>query len=136
VAVATHMTVDELSLALAMYCKLHGENPRVARRHLDSTPKMHFDEGVVWAESNAKTINLVGSDPAAIGEGGFSLNQARGWFSRLIGLGRSRGATAPDDDELESVMSDLAKTDRTMDAAKAKKIAALRELVDESFDSA
>jgi len=136
VAVATHMTVDELSLALAMYCKMHGENPRVARRHLDATPKMHFDEAVVWAESNTKVINLVASDPATIGEGGYSLNQARGWFSRLIGLGKSRGVTAPDDDELEQVMSDLTISERTIDTAKAKKLAALRELVDESFDSA
>ena len=34
VAVATRMTVDEIGLALGIFCKLFEEDPRTARRHL------------------------------------------------------------------------------------------------------
>jgi hypothetical protein len=130
------MTVDELGLATAMYCKLHGDNPRVARRHLDPTPCMHFDEATVWANSNAKVIALLAADPAAVAAGSYALSEARGWFSRLLGLGRAKGVTAPDDEELAKVMDDIAQSKRDVDPAKAKKLEALRELVDETFDSA
>ena len=133
VAVATNMPVEELGLALAIHCKLFGENPRVARKHLDMTPRVHFDEGVAWAESNAKLVEQIRTDPDAVRGGGYSLNAARGWFSRLVGIGRSKSAG---DDELERVAADLEKKGRSVDAEKERKLAALRELVDESFESA
>ena len=136
-AVATHLPVDELGLSLAVYSKLFDPNPRVFRKHLDVTPRAHFDEGWAWAGSNAKVIGLVQSDPEAVLAGSYSLSEARGWFSRLIGLGRSKGATAPDDDELASLARDLdPASKRSADPARAKKLAELQKLVDESLDGA
>ena len=136
VAVATHLPVEELGLALAIHCKLFGENPRAARKHLDFTPRAHFDEGCAWVESNAKLVELIRSDPDSVRAGGYSLNSARGWLSRLIGIGRSKSASAPTDDELDKVAAELSKKQRKVDAEKARKMEALRELVDESFESA
>jgi len=136
VAVATRMPVDELAVALAVHCKLAGEDSRAARSHLDVTPRSYFDEACVWADSNEKIIKLVRSDPQAIVAGGYSLNQARGWLSRLFGLGKSRSPTAPDDDELAQVAEELAQSRQRIDEDRARKLAALRELVDDSFDSA
>jgi hypothetical protein len=133
VAVATHMPVEELGLALAIHCKLFGENPRVARKHLDMTPRAHFDEGVAWAETNAKLVERIRTDPDAVQGGAYSLNAARGWLSRLVGIGRSKSTG---DDELERVAAELEKKGRSVDAEKERKLAALRELVDESFESA
>ncbi|MBW2459160.1 MAG: hypothetical protein JRI68_31975 [Deltaproteobacteria bacterium] len=133
-AVVTKLPVEELGLALAIHCKLFGENPRVARRHLDLTPRSHFDEGCAWAESNAKLIGLIRSDPKAVRAGSYSLNAARGWFARLIGMGRSKSPSAPTDDELERVAAELGKKRKPVDEEKARKMAALRELVDDSFE--
>lgn len=136
-AVATHLPVDELGLALAVYCKLFDGNPRAVRKHLDVTPRAHFDEGWAWARSNAKVVALVKSDPGAIAAGSYSLSEARGWFSRLLGVGRSKGATAPDDDELAVLARDLdPASQRSSDPARAKKLAELQKLVDESLDGA
>ncbi len=133
-AVATHLPVEELGLALAIHCKLFGENPRVARKHLDLTPRAHFDEGCAWAESNAKLVELIKSDPDSVRAGSYSLNSARGWFSRLIGIGRSKSASAPTDGELDRVAADLAGKRGPVDEDKKRKMEALRELVDESFE--
>ena len=134
-AVATHMPVAEVALATAICCKMHGFDPRIARRQLDPTPRSHFDEARLWVDSNAKTIELVGRDPVAIHARSYSLNQARGFFSRLFGLGRSKGASAPAEDDLQA-LSELATAERKVDPARQKKLAELRKLVDESFDSA
>lgn len=136
-AVATHLPVDELGLALAVFCKLHDSDVRAVRKHLDVTPRAHFDEGWAWAKSNAKVVALIRSDPDAILAGGYSLSEARGFFSRLLGLGRSRGATAPDDDDLALLARDLEPaSSRSKDPARAKKLAELQALVDESLDRA
>jgi len=135
VAVATKLPVQELGLALAIHCQLFGENPRAARKHLDPTPRAHFDEGVAWAESNAKLVALIKSDPEAVRAGSYSLNASRGWFSRLFGLGRSKSPSAPTDDELDRVAAELSQKRKPVDEEKARKMAALRELVDDSFES-
>jgi hypothetical protein len=134
VAVATKLPVEELGLALAIHCKLFRENPRAARKHLDLTPRSHFDEGCAWAESNAKLVELIRSDPEAVRAGSYSLNASRGWFSRLIGMGRSKSPSVPTDDELDRVAAELDKKRKPVDEEKARKMAALRELVDDSFE--
>jgi hypothetical protein len=129
------MPVAEVALATAICCKLHGFDFRAASRQLDPTPRSHFDEARLWVDSNAKTVELVKRDPVAIHARSYSLNQARGFFSRLFGLGRSKSLSAPADDDFEA-LRDLANSERTVDPARQKKLAELRKLVDESFDSA
>ena len=50
---ATRMPVDELTVALAIFCKLHDVSERTAARHLELTPRSHFDEAWAFASSNA-----------------------------------------------------------------------------------
>lgn len=135
VAVATRMTVDEIGVALAVFCKLFEADPRVARGQLDPTPRAHFDEACVWADSNAKVIRLLADDPQSVAAGSYSLNEARGWLSRLFTFGQKRGVNAPADDELEQVAAELRDKKRDIDEEKQRKLAALRELVDESMDA-
>jgi hypothetical protein len=130
------MPVADLGLALAIHCKLHKEEARTARGQLDITPRAHFDEGRVWADSNSKTVSLMRSDPEAIAAGSYELNEARGWFSRLVGLGKSRGVSAPDDEELQ-VLQELQEVarKRTVDPEKRRKLAEARALVDDALDT-
>lgn len=131
------MVVDELAVALALFCKLHEVPYRDAGRELDITPRAHFEEATAWADSNAKVVELLKSDPRAVKDGSFTLSEGRGWFSRLFGLGRKKGASAFTDGELEVLAKDVASSrDRSeIDVKKARRLAELRELVDESFET-
>lgn len=135
VAVATRMTVDEIGLALALHCKVFEEDLRTARRHLDPTPQAHFNEAIVWSESNAKVVKLVGSDPDAVAARSYTLAPARSWFSRLVGLGKPKGVTAPDDDELASVMKEIASTKSKRAPKKRADRDEIAALVEESLES-
>jgi len=134
----TTLPVDEITFALAVFGALHGVSKGEGRRHLETTPRAHFDLAVTWTESNKNVIALVDSDRPAIEAGSYSLNEARGLLSRLFGIGRAKSATAPADAELEAVAADLQKTKKRTpaDEKRAARMASLREMVDESLDSA
>ena len=129
------MPVEELGAALAMHCQLFKADRKAARRELDVTQRSYFDEGCAWADSNANVIKLIKDDPKSIAADNYSLSEARGWFSRLIGLGRSRSASPPADDELERLAKDLRANKRrsSTDSARAKRLAELSKLVDEAL---
>ncbi|HTN84121.1 MAG TPA: hypothetical protein VL242_10560 [Sorangium sp.] len=103
---ATKMPVDELALALAVYCRLHDVPDRTAARHLDVTPRAHFDE-------------------------------SRSWLARALGFGKRRPAPTAEDElrELERELAAGAAKRRSLDEGKAKKLAEIRALVDESLES-
>ena len=84
---ATAMTVDELAVALAIFCRLHDMLPRAARKHLDPTPAAYFDKANDWAASNAAVLKALATDPASLRGGDFAMQPARGWLGRLFGGG-------------------------------------------------
>jgi hypothetical protein len=129
------MPVEELTVALAVCCQLHGFNARAASRQLEPTPREHFDEARVWAESNAEVVSLLETDPQVVVEGGYSLSEGRSWFSRLLGIGRAKAPPPPTEEQLDRVASDLAARKKAEDPERARRLAALRALVDESLDS-
>lgn len=131
---ATLLPVDEIALALAIFCKLHHVPSRTAAHELDPTARAAFAEALSWADSNGAVVALVESDPAVIEADGYSLSQARGWLSRMLGVGRARGATVPDDAELERVTRDL-RSRAPRDDVKARRLARLSKLVDEAFEA-
>jgi hypothetical protein len=136
---ATRMPVDELTVALALFCKLHDVPERAASRHLELTPREHFEEAWVWASSNASLCRMLRERPAAIEADTFSLSPARSWLSRVLGVGQKKRALTPEEEiaELErSVASGAVKAlpKRAVDAEKQRKMAELRALVDESLE--
>ncbi len=137
VASVTRMVVDELTVALALFCKLHGIPHSAAKKELDLTPRVHFEEAAVWADSNARVVALIRSDPEAVVAGSYTLSEGRGFFSRLFGLGKRKGASAFTDDELEVMAREIHATrdGADVDDERARRLADLRELVDESFET-
>lgn len=134
VASATALPVEEVTTALALFCQLHDLRPRNVRGHLGTTARALFDEASDWAAANSRVVRLLRADRAVIEADGYSLNEARGWLSRLVGLGRRRGPTVPDEAELERMATEAARNAEPGDPDKARRLAALRELVDESFE--
>jgi hypothetical protein len=132
------MPIEEVTVALAVHCQLHGFSAKSASRQLDPTPRDHFEAARAWAESNAKVIELIESDPEVVIEGGYTLSEGRSWFSRLFGIGRAKAPALPTADQLEHVAAEVATTSsrqrRSEDPERARRLAALRALVDESLD--
>lgn len=135
---ATKMPVDELTLALAIFCKLHGVSDRACAKHLQLTPRAHFEEASVWASSNAPVLRMLRADPSTIEADDFKLGGSRSWLARVLGVGKKATITrATDDDLAELELSLKAAPQRSSgpgDAAKARRIAEIRALVDESLD--
>jgi hypothetical protein len=135
---ATRMPVDEITVGLALFCKLFEVPERTAARHLELTQSEHFDEAAAWASSNASVVKLLRKKPDAIHEGEYSLSPARGWLARVLGVGAKKHAASPDEElaELERAARAAAPTSakKALDPARARKLAELRALVDESLE--
>jgi hypothetical protein len=136
---ATRMPVEEVGVALSIFCQLHDIPERVAAKHLDPTPREALDEGAVWARSNAAVVRLLRSNLAALEEDDFRLSPARSWLARTLGFGKRRPTARATDDELAELERSLAASPEAMprrapDEKKAKRLAELRALVDESLD--
>lgn len=133
---ATKLHVAEVALALAIYCRLHGVNDRVAARHLDVTARDAFDEAAAWASSNDRVVRLLRSNPDAIRAGDFKLSPARSWLARALGIGKKRQVTSDDAmAELEAALREGGvKPKPAMDEANKQLLKELRALVDESLD--
>lgn len=130
---ATKMEVDELALALAIFCELFEASPRAAAKHMELTQREHLDESVAWAASNRKIVRLLRSDPVAIQDDRYALSEAHSWLARAFGIGKKKHVTVDEElAELEHWMSTATKT-KTVDPQKAAKLAEIRALVDESF---
>jgi hypothetical protein len=90
---ATKMPVDEVTVALAIFCKLFGVSDRVAARHLETTQREHFDEAAVWASSNDRVMRMLRDKPEAIEADDYSLSPARSWLARALGVGKKKSRT-------------------------------------------
>lgn len=135
---ATRMPVDEITVALALFCKLFQVPDRTAVRHLEPTPAEHFDEAAAWANSNADLVRKLRKNPDGIRRGEYTMSPARSWLARALGVGATKRVLSADEElaELErSVAAGAAAAPgkRSIDEAKAKKLAELRALVDESL---
>lgn len=143
---ATKMPVDEITLALAVFCKLHELPERAAGANLTLTPREHFDESCVWASSNMPVIRMLRKDPDAVLADEYRLSEARSWLARALGIGAKKHASGRPDDELSELERSLERglpakgqaarlpsAGGAGDAAKAAKLAEIRALVDETL---
>jgi hypothetical protein len=136
---ATRMPVDEITVALALFCKLHDVPDRAATRHLELTPREHFDEAWVWASSNAAAVRMLRANPTAFEGDAYSLSPARSWLARVLGVGQKKRPLTPEE-EMAAMERSIARgaiqgaPKRALDADKARKLAELRALVDESLE--
>jgi hypothetical protein len=94
----THLSVEELTVALALFANVHGIKARVARAHLDTTQRDAFAEAMRWADSNPELLASLRDRPEVLADGVFKLEPVKfmaGWFGRLSA--GSRSSIAPPD---------------------------------------
>lgn len=131
---ATKMAVEELGLALALFCALHEIPDRLAQKHLETTPRECFDEASVWVASNRKLVRMLRSEPIAIEEDRYELREARSWLARALGIGKKKEVT-PEEElaQLEKwVAAPVAR--KAVDPAKAARLAEIRAFMEESAE--
>ena len=137
---ATRMPVDEITVALGLFCRLFDVPERAAAKHLELTPGEHFEEGYAWASSNAAVVRLLRKSPDTVRAGEYALSPSRSWLARVLGVGTKKRASSPDEElaDLERALltaaPGAASRKKPVDAAKARKLAELRALVDESLE--
>jgi hypothetical protein len=137
---ATRMPVEDVTLALAVFCKLHNVPDRVAAKHLELTPRECFDEAMVWASSNISVIRRLRSAPAALKADEFQLSEARSWLSRALGIGGRKAARSVDEELAELERQAMRGRLPAGSGAKGKtggadekRLAEIRALVDETL---
>ena len=136
----TSLDVSELSLVLAVFVAL-GEHPHGrAVQNLDPTQKEAYDEARMWVDSNAKILRRLRRDPGAVAaDEHLTLESARPWLARLLGLGAKKKKTVDLNDEeavAQIAAAMAAKRGEGKKRAEDPKMAELRALVDESLNEA
>jgi hypothetical protein len=134
------MPVEDVTLALAVFCKLHNVQERAASKHLELTPRECFDEAMVWASSNVSVIRRLRSAPQAIKADEFQLSEARSWLSRALGIGGRKAARSVDEElaemERQAMRGRLPAGSggaKKKSAEDEKRLAEIRALVDETL---
>jgi hypothetical protein len=83
----THLSVEELTVALALFVKVHGIKAGFARAHLGTTQRDAFAEAVRWADSNPELVASLRDRPEVLADGIFRLEPIKfmaGLFGRLF----------------------------------------------------
>jgi len=94
----THLSVEELTVALALFLKVHGIKAGVVRAHLDTTQREAFAEAMRWADSNPELTASLRDRPEVLADGIFKIEPVKfmaGLFGRLFA--GSRASISPDD---------------------------------------
>jgi hypothetical protein len=127
---ATKMGVEELGLALAIFCALHEVPDRLAQKHLETTPREAFDEASVWVASNRKLVKMLRSDPVAIEEDRYHIGEARSWLARALGIGKKKQLSP--EEELAQIEKWVAspQAKKAVDPAKAARLAEIRAFME------
>ena len=122
---ATHLPLEDLCLALALFVRTHELRPSAARAHLETTQREAFDEAMRWVDSNDAIVTLLRDRPQDLTDGLFTLEPVRGLIGRLFSRKKNDGLPA----DLAPVSS--RKTERS--DAEARRIAEARALVEEAL---
>lgn len=83
-AQATALSVEESTFALALFVGMHGLKASAATANLGATQREAFDLARAWTESNPRIVEALGSQPALLEGGLFSMEPVRGLLGRWL----------------------------------------------------
>jgi hypothetical protein len=83
-AQATALSVEEATVALALFIEVHGVRLSEARRHLETTQREALDVAAAWAESNPLLIEALRDRPASLDGGAFTIEPVRSLLGRWL----------------------------------------------------
>jgi hypothetical protein len=81
---ATVLSVEETTVALALFVAVHGTKRSAARAHLGATQCEAFDLAEEWVESNPLLVETLRNHPGSLESGSFDLEPVRGLLGRWL----------------------------------------------------
>ena len=84
VAQATVLSVEEATVALALFTAIHGVKPSAAGAKLGATQREAFDHAFAWTESNPALVTALRDQPELLEAGLFQLEPVRGLLGRWL----------------------------------------------------
>ena len=124
---ATSLPLEDLSVALALFVRVHEHKPSAARAHLETTQREAFDEAMRWVDSNEAIVTALRDRPEDLTDGLFTIEPVRGLIGRLFARKRS------DDVPADLARSPVASRKPERTEAEARRIAEARALVEEAL---
>lgn len=95
-AQATLLSVEEATVALALFAGVHGVKESALRAHLPATQREALDLATAWTESNPALVSALRERPALLASGLFSMEPVRGLLGRWLHRRKhDRDAEAP-----------------------------------------
>jgi hypothetical protein len=91
---ATLLSVAEHAVLLALFVRLHGIKPSVAKEHLEPTQAECFAEALAWVDSNKPLVLDLAERPEVLVDGVFPLSPVKGLLGRWLGGGAKAAPTA------------------------------------------
>jgi hypothetical protein len=83
-AQATSLSVQEASVALALFVALHGIKHSEALEHLGATQREAMDQALAWVESNPQIVEALRGRPEMLASGLFQMEPVRGLLGRWL----------------------------------------------------
>jgi hypothetical protein len=83
-AQATLLSVEETTVALALFAALHGVKTSTAQSKLGATQREAFDHAAAWVESNPALIEALRDRPEVLEAGLFQIEPVRGLLGRWL----------------------------------------------------
>ena len=123
---ATHLPVEELTVLLALFLRLHDKKPSLARGHLDTTQKEAFDEALRWVDSNPALVQALRSHPETLADGLFPIEPVRGLLGRFFA--KRKDSALPTEAELARVAKRPTRT-----PAELQRLAETKALVEDAL---
>jgi hypothetical protein len=80
----THLALEELSVALALFTAQHGMKASAAKAHLEVTQREAFGDALDWVESNPAIVTQLKTRPEALEAGLFRCEETKGFFGKLL----------------------------------------------------
>ncbi len=83
-AQATVLSVEEATVALALFAAVHGVKASTAQSKLGATQREAFDHAVAWTESNPALVEALRDRPEVLEAGLFQMEPVRGLLGRWL----------------------------------------------------
>lgn len=81
---ATALSVEEMTLALALAVRVYGQKTAVARAHLETTQREAFGMACDWVDSNPPLVDSLRDRPEMLEGGAFEMQPIRSIFGRWL----------------------------------------------------
>jgi hypothetical protein len=120
---ATHLSVEETAMAVALFVRLHDHKAGRVRGHLEVTQREAFDEALRWVDGNEHLVRMLRDEPDLLLTGLFEVKGPKGILGKLLS-GKSSDEVIP-----------APKPRKQRTPEEERRLAEARALVDEALGS-